>query len=179
MRGGDLLHINKKLLEYYSKCIAELGSDKQFTLITNDKEFRDALVLKNQQINLTNFEGKDPISDFMFMVNTKNLICSYSILYGQEFLETKIKFIYLYLKMITFLKKINAKSSEKVYITAMRKKALITGVTGQDGSYLAELLLKKVIKFMVLKGELHLSILRELIIFMKTGMRVLTFSTLW
>jgi rRNA-processing protein FCF1 len=78
LRGGDLLHINKKLLEYYSKCIVELGSDKQFTLITNDKEFRDALVLKNEQINLTNFEGKDPISDFMFMVNTNNLICSYS-----------------------------------------------------------------------------------------------------
>ena len=32
----------------------------------------------------------------------------------------------------------------------MRKKvALITGITGQDGSYLAELLLKKITKFMV------------------------------
>ena len=30
------------------------------------------------------------------------------------------------------------------------KKALITGITGQDGSYLAEFLLKKNIKFMVL-----------------------------
>ena len=28
------------------------------------------------------------------------------------------------------------------------KKALITGITGQDGSYLAEFLLKKNIKFM-------------------------------
>ena len=28
------------------------------------------------------------------------------------------------------------------------KKALITGITGQDGSYLAELLLKKVMKCM-------------------------------
>ena len=28
------------------------------------------------------------------------------------------------------------------------KKALITGITGQDGSYLAEFLLKKTIKFM-------------------------------
>ena len=28
------------------------------------------------------------------------------------------------------------------------KKALITGVTGQDGSYLAHFLLRKVIKFM-------------------------------
>ena len=32
----------------------------------------------------------------------------------------------------------------------MKKKiALITGITGQDGSYLAELLLKKIILFMV------------------------------
>ena len=30
------------------------------------------------------------------------------------------------------------------------KKALITGITGQDGSYLAEFLLKKNIKYMVL-----------------------------
>ena len=29
------------------------------------------------------------------------------------------------------------------------KKALITGITGQDGSYLAEFLSKKVTKFMV------------------------------
>lgn len=29
------------------------------------------------------------------------------------------------------------------------KSALITGITGQDGSYLAELLLEKVIKYMV------------------------------
>ena len=34
----------------------------------------------------------------------------------------------------------------------MKKKiALITGVTGQDGSYLAEFLLKKITLFMVLK----------------------------
>ena len=31
------------------------------------------------------------------------------------------------------------------------KKALITGITGQDGSYLAEFLLKKIILFMELK----------------------------
>ena len=30
----------------------------------------------------------------------------------------------------------------------MTKKALITGITGQDGSYLAEFLLKKNIKYM-------------------------------
>ena len=30
-----------------------------------------------------------------------------------------------------------------------KKVALITGITGQDGSYLAEFLLKKVMKFMV------------------------------
>ena len=34
------------------------------------------------------------------------------------------------------------------------KKALITGITGQDGSYLAEFLLKKIIKYMVLLEEL-------------------------
>ena len=34
------------------------------------------------------------------------------------------------------------------------KVALITGITGQDGSYLAELLLDKVMKFMELKEDL-------------------------
>jgi len=38
----------------------------------------------------------------------------------------------------------------------MKKVALITGVTGQDGAYLAEFLLKKAIMFMVLKEDLHL-----------------------
>ena len=33
------------------------------------------------------------------------------------------------------------------------KKALITGITGQDGSYLSELLLKKNIKFTELLEE--------------------------
>ena len=38
----------------------------------------------------------------------------------------------------------------------MKKKiALIFGVTGQDGSYLAELLIKKDISFMVLKEDRH------------------------
>jgi GDPmannose 4,6-dehydratase len=37
----------------------------------------------------------------------------------------------------------------------MKKKvALITGITGQDGSYLAEFLLKKNILFTVLKEDL-------------------------
>ena len=36
------------------------------------------------------------------------------------------------------------------------KKALITGITGQDGSYLAEFLLKKNIKFLELLEELLL-----------------------
>ena len=34
-----------------------------------------------------------------------------------------------------------------------RKKALITGVTGQDGSYLVESYLKKIMKYMELKEE--------------------------
>ena len=50
----------------------------------------------------------------------------------------------------------------------MKKKiALIFGITGQDGSYLAKFLLKKNIKFMVLKEGVHHSIQRELMIFMK------------
>jgi GDP-D-mannose dehydratase len=40
----------------------------------------------------------------------------------------------------------------------MSKKALITGVTGQDGSYLAEFLLKKVMKSTELKDGLLLLI---------------------
>ena len=36
----------------------------------------------------------------------------------------------------------------------MKKVALITGVTGQDGSYLAEFLPRKDMKFMVLNGGL-------------------------
>ena len=44
----------------------------------------------------------------------------------------------------------------------MKKKvALITGITGQDGSYLAELLLKKIIKFMELLENPHLLIHQE------------------
>ena len=35
------------------------------------------------------------------------------------------------------------------------KKALITGITGQDGSYLAEFLLKKNTKFLGLLDVLH------------------------
>ena len=37
----------------------------------------------------------------------------------------------------------------------MKKVALIFGITGQDGSYLAELLLKKIMLFMGLKEDLH------------------------
>ena len=55
------------------------------------------------------------------------------------------------------------------------KKALIFGITGQDGSYLAEFLLKKNIRFMELK-ESHLhSILIELIIFMKIITKIFTY----
>ena len=44
----------------------------------------------------------------------------------------------------------------------MKKIALILGITGQDGSYLAEFLIKKNIKFMVLKEELQHQIRVEL-----------------
>lgn len=35
------------------------------------------------------------------------------------------------------------------------EKALITGITGQDGSYLAEFLLEKDMRYMVLQDELQ------------------------
>ena len=35
------------------------------------------------------------------------------------------------------------------------KKALITGITGQDGAYLAEFLLRKAMKCMGLNAALH------------------------
>ena len=43
----------------------------------------------------------------------------------------------------------------------MRKVALITGITGQDGSYLAEFLLKKNTLCMVLKENHHHLTLKE------------------
>lgn len=43
----------------------------------------------------------------------------------------------------------------------MKKVALITGITGQDGSYLAEFLLKKAMLFMVSKEEVRFLILIE------------------
>jgi len=48
-----------------------------------------------------------------------------------------------------------------------KKIALITGITGQDGSYLANFLLKKNTLFMVLREGLPSSILKELIIYTK------------
>ena len=42
-----------------------------------------------------------------------------------------------------------------------KKKALIFGVTGQDGSYLAEFLLKKIILFMELKEDPLAQILND------------------
>ena len=40
------------------------------------------------------------------------------------------------------------------------KKAIITGITGQDGSYLAELLIEKVMKFMELEED-HLRLIHK------------------
>ena len=48
----------------------------------------------------------------------------------------------------------------------MKKKALILGITGQDGSYLAEFLIKKNMKYTVLKEELQHQTLVELITFL-------------
>ena len=55
------------------------------------------------------------------------------------------------------------------------KKAIITGITGQDGSYLAELLLKKNMKFTELKENPRLSIHLELTTFMKTRLIEISF----
>ena len=48
-----------------------------------------------------------------------------------------------------------------------RPRALIAGITGQDGSYLAELLLSKAMKYMALKEDPVTLIQLELMIFMK------------
>ena len=53
---------------------------------------------------------------------------------------------------------------------AEKKVALITGITGQDGSYLAEFLLKKGYIVHGIKRRLHFSIQTVSIIFMKTHM---------
>ena len=47
------------------------------------------------------------------------------------------------------------------------KIALLTGITGQDGSYLTELLLDKVMKSMALLGDLPVLILSGLTIYIK------------
>ena len=57
-----------------------------------------------------------------------------------------------------------------------KKIALIFGITGQDGSYLAEFLLKKNILFMGLKEDHLQLILQELIIFTKSQVRNLVIS---
>ena len=51
------------------------------------------------------------------------------------------------------------------------KKALITGITGQDGSYLAELLIKKGYEVHGIKGDLLYLILKGLIIYIKILMQ--------
>ena len=53
----------------------------------------------------------------------------------------------------------------------INKVALITGITGQDGSYLAEFLLEKGYEVHVIKEDVVPLTLRELINFMKTHMK--------
>ena len=55
----------------------------------------------------------------------------------------------------------------------MIKKALITGITGQDGSYLADFLLKKGYEVHGMKRRSSLLILSVLIIFIKTHMNLI------
>jgi hypothetical protein len=52
----------------------------------------------------------------------------------------------------------------------MTKRALITGITGQDGSFLTELLLEKATTYTVLFAALHPSIRSASTIFTKTRM---------
>jgi len=52
------------------------------------------------------------------------------------------------------------------------KIALVTGITGQDGSYLAELLLEKDTQFMGLSEDHHASIPEGLIIYIKIVMKL-------
>ena len=51
-----------------------------------------------------------------------------------------------------------------------RKKALITGITGQDGSYLAELLIKKGYEVHGIKEDQVVLILKKLTIYIKIHM---------
>ena len=55
----------------------------------------------------------------------------------------------------------------------MVKKALITGVTGQDGSYLAEFFLGKGMRFVELNAVPHLSILSVPTIFTRIRMSII------
>ena len=57
--------------------------------------------------------------------------------------------------------------------------ALITGITGQDGSYLAEFLLSKGYIVHGIKGDLVHSILKELIIYIKILIKRQPSFTLW
>ena len=52
------------------------------------------------------------------------------------------------------------------------KKALISGITGQDGSYLVELLLEKDMKYTALNEGLAVSTLQGLIIYIKIPMKI-------
>ena len=54
-----------------------------------------------------------------------------------------------------------------------KKKALITGITGQDGSYLTEFLLEKGYEVHGIKEEVPLLILKELTIYIKTLMKLI------
>ena len=53
----------------------------------------------------------------------------------------------------------------------MKKIALITGITGQDGSLLARFLLKKIMKFMESLGDHQVLIHQELTIYIKILMK--------
>ena len=57
----------------------------------------------------------------------------------------------------------------------MKKIALITGITGQDGSYLAEFLLKKIMQFMGSRENPHRLIQVEQMIFILTHIKNLIF----
>ncbi len=78
LRGGDLLNQNSKLNQYYLNCIEQLGFDQEYTLITNDINFRESFLNKNNKYTFKNKTNVRPIDDFIYMMSCNNLVCSYS-----------------------------------------------------------------------------------------------------
>ena len=64
------------------------------------------------------------------------------------------------------------KTNQEVLMNSHNKKALITRITGQDGAYLAEFLIKRLEVHGLKDVQVYL-ILRELIIYIKINTRII------